>query len=248
MSRGFGRTRQEIRPVTLEMGFNAWAEGSCLIAMGKTRILVTASVEERVPPFLRGTGQGWVTAEYGMLPRATHERTPREAARGRQQGRTVEIQRLIGRALRAAIDLKAVGERTVMLDCDVLQADGGTRTAAITAGFLALMQAVMTLHRQSPLAAKPFKGWLAALSVGLENDEPLVDLDYEEDSRIGVDLNVVMLSGGQLVEIQGTAEHSLFNRRLLTRLLDAVEPGFQQLFRYQQEAFPEGAELIGGEH
>ncbi|MDA8192889.1 MAG: ribonuclease PH [Thermaerobacter sp.] len=244
MVRDYNRGSTAIRPVELQMGYNAWAEGSCLISMGMTRVLVTATVEDKVPPFLRNSGRGWVSAEYGMLPRATHERTHREATRGRQQGRTVEIQRLIGRALRASLDLKVLGERSILLDCDVLQADGGTRTAAITAGFLALLQAVSRIHAKTPFADKPFRGWLAALSIGLEQGEPLLDLNYEEDSRIGVDLNLVMLSGGKLVEIQGTAEHSLFDRQLLERLLDAAEPGFATLFQRQQEAFPEGQAVI----
>lgn len=246
MTRDYNRGPQAIRPVQFAMGFNAWAEGSCLVTMGMTKVLVTATVEEKVPPFLRNSGQGWVNAEYGMLPRATHDRTHREATRGKQQGRTIEIQRLIGRSLRASLDLKALGERSILLDCDVLQADGGTRTAAITAGFLAMLQAITRVHEKTPFATKPVVGWLAALSVGLEGKDALVDLNYTEDSRIGVDLNVVMLSGGQLVEIQGTAEHSLFDRVLLNQVLDAVEPGIGQLHQLQREAFPSGQQVIAG--
>lgn len=239
-----GRPTSAMRPVSFELGFNAWAEGSCLVTVGQTRVLVTATVEDKVPPFLRGTGQGWVTAEYGMLPRATHERTHREAVRGRQQGRTVEIQRLIGRALRAAVNLDALGDRTVVIDCDVMQADGGTRTAAITGGFMALMQALLAVHRTAPFAKPPLQGWMAAISAGLRSGEPVLDLDYGEDSRIDVDMNIVMMSGHRLVEIQGTAERGQFDRRQLNRLLDVVEPAIDELIAMQRQGIPEGASLI----
>jgi len=242
--RADGRDALDIRPLRLELGFNAWAEGSCLITAGRTQVLVTATVEEKVPPFMRGTGQGWIQAEYAMLPRATQERTHREAVRGRQQGRSVEIQRLIGRALRGALDLSRLGERSVILDCDVLQADGGTRTAAITAGFMALWQALLSIHRKSPFNAPPLKGRLAAVSVGLQNGQPLVDLTYAEDSVIGADFNLVRLSTGDWVEIQGTAEHRLFSRSELDALLDAAEIGLSAIDTIQAETFPEGAVLI----
>ncbi|MCY0865719.1 MAG: ribonuclease PH [Sulfobacillus sp.] len=244
MVRADGRDALDIRPLRLELGFNAWAEGSCLITVGRTQVLVTATVEEKVPPFMRGTGQGWIQAEYAMLPRATQERTHREAVRGRQQGRSVEIQRLIGRALRGALDLSRLGERSVILDCDVLQADGGTRTAAITAGFMALWQALLSIHRKSPFHAPPLKGRLAAVSVGLQNGQPLVDLTYAEDSVIGADFNLVRLSTGDWVEIQGTAEHRLFSRTELDALLDAAEIGLSAIDMIQAETFPEGAVLI----
>ncbi len=240
-----GRSNDAIRPVELQMGFNEWAEGSCLITAGHTRVLVTATVEDRVPPFVRGSGQGWISAEYGMLPRATNDRTFREAARGKQQGRTVEIQRLIGRSLRAAVNLKAMGEKSILLDCDVIQADGGTRTAAITAGFMALTQALLKIHRTTPFAAKPLKDWMAAISVGLLMGEVYLDLDYHEDVQIGVDMNVVMTAQHQLIEIQGTAEHGLFSRPQLELLLDFVEPGIDALVALERQALPEGAQLIG---
>ncbi|AUW93040.1 ribonuclease PH [Sulfobacillus thermotolerans] len=240
-----GRSNDAIRPVELQMGFNEWAEGSCLITAGHTRVLVTATVEDRVPPFVRGTGQGWISAEYGMLPRATNDRTFREATRGKQQGRTVEIQRLIGRSLRAAVNLKAMGEKSILLDCDVIQADGGTRTAAITAGFMALTQALLKIHKATPFTGKPLKDWTAAISVGLSMGEVYLDLDYHEDVQIGVDMNVVMTSQHQLIEIQGTAEHGLFSRQQLDLLLDFVEPGIDELVALERQALPEGALLIG---
>ncbi|SMC02678.1 RNAse PH [Sulfobacillus thermosulfidooxidans DSM 9293] len=240
-----GRSNDAIRPVDFQLGFNAWAEGSCLISVGNTRVLVTATVEDKVPPFVRGSGQGWVSAEYGMLPRATHERTMREAARGRQQGRTIEIQRLIGRSLRAILNLKALGEKSILLDCDVIQADGGTRTAAITAGFMALTQALTKIHKTSAFTTKPLKDWMAAISVGLHGDEVYLDLNYHEDSQIGVDMNVVMTSKHQLIEIQGTAEHGLFSRTQLDLLLDFVEPAIDELIALEKSVLPEGALLIG---
>ncbi len=244
MQRSDGRDPAELRPLELTMGVNAWAEGSCLIRLGQTRVLVTATVEDKVPPFLRGQGQGWITAEYGMLPRATQERTLREAARGRQQGRTVEIQRLIGRSLRAAVNLKALGERSILIDCDVLQADGGTRTASITAGFLAVLQALRHISQRQNFAVPPVKDRLAAVSLGLHGEDVLLDLDYSEDSRVWVDVNVVMMGHGQLVEIQGTAEHGTFDRKSLNTILDRAELGIQELIGAGQEAFSEGDGLI----
>ena len=207
-----------------------------LIEFGDTQVLCTASVEETVPPFLRGKGQGWITAEYGMLPRATHTRTAREAARGKQTGRTQEIQRLIGRSLRAVADLKALGERTITLDCDVLQADGGTRTASITGGFVALAQACEHLQRRRLLAASPLHGQVAAVSVGIVGGVPVLDLDYAEDSQAETDMNVVMNNGGGFVEVQGTAEGHAFRRHELDALLNLAAAGIAQLFAAQAQA------------
>jgi ribonuclease PH len=217
-------------------GYTAHAEGSVLVGFGGTRVLCTASVEEGVPSFLRGKGQGWVTAEYGMLPRATHTRSAREAARGKQSGRTQEIQRLIGRALRAVVDLKALGERTITVDCDVLQADGGTRTAAITGGFVALADAIDTLIKRRALSANPIHGQVAAVSVGIFRGIPVLDLDYAEDSNAETDMNVVMNSGGAFVEVQGTAEGHAFRRHELDRLLDLASQGIARLHEAQQSA------------
>ena len=231
-----GRAPDELRPLSFVRGYTAHAEGSVLVGFGGTRVLCTASVEDGVPPFLRGAGQGWVTAEYGMLPRATHTRSAREAARGKQSGRTQEIQRLIGRALRAVVDLKALGERTVTLDCDVLQADGGTRTAAITGGFVALADAVDTLIKRRALSANPIHGQVAAVSVGIYRGIPVLDLDYAEDSNAETDMNVVMNSGGAFVEVQGTAEGHAFRRHELDQLLDLASQGIARLHEAQQSA------------
>jgi ribonuclease PH len=222
--------------VSFERRHAKHAEGSVLIEFGDTQVLCTASVEETVPPFLRGKGQGWITAEYGMLPRATHTRTAREAARGKQTGRTQEIQRLIGRSLRAVADLKALGERTVTLDCDVLQADGGTRTASITGGFVALAQACEHLQRRRLLAASPLHGQVAAVSVGIVGGVPVLDLDYAEDSQAETDMNVVMNNGGGFVEVQGTAEGHAFRRHELDALLNLAAAGIAQLFALQAQA------------
>ena len=231
-----GRAPDELRPLSFVRGYTAHAEGSVLVGFGGTRVLCTASVEEGVPSFLRGKGQGWVTAEYGMLPRATHTRSAREAARGKQSGRTQEIQRLIGRALRAVVDLKALGERTITVDCDVLQADGGTRTAAITGGFVALADAVDTLIKRRALSANPIHGQVAAVSVGIFRGVAVLDLDYAEDSNAETDMNVVMNSGGAFVEVQGTAEGHAFRRHELDRLLDLASQGITQLHEAQQSA------------
>ena len=231
-----GRAPDELRPLSFVRGYTAHAEGSVLVGFGGTRVLCTASVEEGVPSFLRGKGQGWVTAEYGMLPRATHTRSAREAARGKQSGRTQEIQRLIGRALRAVVDLKALGERTITVDCDVLQADGGTRTAAITGGFVALADAVDTLIKRRALSANPIHGQVAAVSVGIFRGIPVLDLDYAEDSNAETDMNVVMNSGGAFVEVQGTAEGHAFRRHELDRLLDLASQGIARLHEAQQSA------------
>jgi ribonuclease PH len=212
------------------------AEGSVLIECGDTQVLCTASVEDGVPAFLRGKAQGWITAEYGMLPRATHTRTAREAARGRQSGRTQEIQRLIGRSLRAVADLRALGERTVTIDCDVLQADGGTRTAAITGGFVALAEACERLAARRLIQASPLHGQVAAISVGIVGGVPVLDLDYAEDSQAETDMNVVMNNGGAFVEIQGTAEGHAFRRHELDALLNLAAEGIAELFALQAQA------------
>ena len=231
-----GRAREQLRTVRITRGFTRHAEGSVLVEFGDTRVLVTATVEEGVPFFLRGKGEGWVTAEYGMLPRATHTRSAREAARGKQSGRTQEIQRLIGRSLRAVVDLRALGERTVTLDCDVLQADGGTRTAAITGAYVALADAMDALVRRRAIACSPLHGQVAAVSVGIVGGIAVVDLDYAEDSGAETDMNVVMNNGGAFIEIQGTAEGHAFRRHELDRLLDLAAVACQQLFAAQLAA------------
>jgi ribonuclease PH len=231
-----GRSPDELRSIQFTRGFTAHAEGSVLVEFGDTRVLCTASVDNGVPPFLRNAGQGWVTAEYGMLPRATHTRSPREAARGKQTGRTQEIQRLIGRSLRACIDLKALGERTITIDCDVLQADGGTRTAAITGGYVALVDAISSLRERRMLASNPVHGQVAAVSVGIVGGTGVLDLDYAEDSEAETDMNVVMNSGGGFIEVQGTAEGHAFRREELDGLLDLAAAGIGRLCALQLEA------------
>jgi ribonuclease PH len=236
VSRPSNRAADELRPVTFTRRFTKHAEGSVLVQFGDTHVLCTASVEESVPSFLRGKGQGWVTAEYGMLPRATHTRSPREAAKGKQSGRTQEIQRLIGRSLRAVTDMKALGERTVTIDCDVLQADGGTRTASITGGFVALADACEQLISRRAIAASPLHGQIAAISVGIFNGLPVLDLDYAEDSNAETDMNVVMNNGGGFVEVQGTAEGHAFRRHELDALLNLAASGIGRLFALQAQA------------
>ncbi|NGP52387.1 ribonuclease PH [Thioalkalivibrio sp. XN8] len=238
MSRPSKRRADELRPVRFERGYQQHAEGSVLVEFGGTRVLCSASVEERVPPFLKGKGQGWVTAEYGMLPRATHTRNPREAARGRQGGRTLEIQRLVGRSLRAVLDLRALGERTITLDCDVIQADGGTRTAAITGAYVALVDAVAELRARG-LAANPVHGQVAAVSVGIYRGMPVLDLDYAEDAEAETDMNVVMNDAGAFIELQGTAEGHAFHRTELDQLLELAAGGIGQLLALQQAALAE---------
>jgi len=225
-----------MREVRIERGFTRHAEGSVLIAYGETRVLCTASVENRVPGFLRGKGEGWITAEYGMLPRATHTRGDREAARGKQGGRTLEIQRLIGRTLRACVDRGALGERTITLDCDVLQADGGTRTAAITGAYVALVDAVRWLQSRKDITREPIHGAVAAVSVGLHRGVPVLDLDYAEDSDCDTDMNVVMNDGGGFIELQGTAEGHAFRRDELDAMLALAEKGIRELFAAQNAA------------
>jgi ribonuclease PH len=235
-----GRMPEQLRAVSLQRGYTRHAEGSVLVSFGETRVLCTASVDNKVPAFLRGKGEGWITAEYGMLPRATHSRSDREASRGKQGGRTLEIQRLIGRALRACVDRSALGERTITLDCDVLQADGGTRTAAITGAYVALVDAIRWLKARKEIARDPIHGAVAAVSVGIYRGVPVLDLDYAEDSDCDTDMNVVMNDGGGFIELQGTAEGHAFRRDELDALLGLAERGIAQLFAAQQDALAAG--------
>ncbi len=232
MPRPSGRSADALRSVSIEPGFARHAEGSALIRCGDTHVLCTASVEDRTPPWLRGSGKGWVTAEYGMLPRSTHSRMGREAARGKQSGRTQEIQRLIGRSLRAAVDLEALGEKSIVIDCDVLQADGGTRTASITGAYVALHQAISGLK----LKRNPMFGQIAAVSVGIVEGQAVLDLDYEEDSSAETDMNVVMNEAGGFIEVQGTAEGHAYRRDELNAMLDLAEHGIRQLQALQTQA------------
>jgi ribonuclease PH len=231
-----GRAPDQLRPVSLEPGFSRHAEGSCLVKFGDTHVLCTASVDERVPPWMRNTGRGWVTAEYGMLPRSTHTRTDREAARGRQSGRTQEIQRLIGRALRAVVNLPAMGERQINIDCDVLQADGGTRTASITGSWVALHFAFERLIKDGKLAVNPITGQVAAVSCGLWQGTPVLDLDYPEDSKAQADANFVLTGDGGIVEVQGTAEERPFTEEQFMVLLGLAKKGVNELARLQRLA------------
>ncbi len=231
-----GRAPDALRPITIERGFTRHAEGSVLISFGDTRVLCTATVEGRVPGFLRGKGEGWITAEYGMLPRATHSRSDREAVRGKQGGRTLEIQRLIGRSLRACVDRGALGERTITLDCDVLQADGGTRTAAITGAYVALVDAVRGLKQRGDIKRDPIHGAIAAISVGIFRGLPVLDLDYAEDVDCDTDMNVVMNDGGGFIEVQGTAEGHAFRREELDVLLGLADKGISELIALQRQA------------
>jgi len=244
--RASGRAQDEMRPVEMEIDVNRHAEGSCLIRVGETHVLCTASVEDRLPPFMQGKGEGWVTAEYGMLPRATNTRTPRDR-NGRTSARSLEIQRLIGRSLRAVVDKKALGERSVTIDCDVLQADGGTRCASITGGMVALADALAWLQRQGKLAESPLKHFIAAVSVGVCEGTPTLDLDYAHDSSAEVDLNVVMTDDGRFVEIQGTAEHEPFTEESLDTLRALAKKGIRQLIRLQKSALAgEQRSEVGG--
>ena len=230
-----GRSPDEMRQVTFECGATMHAEGSVLVNFGNTRVLCTASVEQRVPPWLRGKGRGWVTAEYGMLPRATTDRNAREAARGKQGGRTLEIQRLIGRSLRAVVDLDALGEHTVTLDCDVLQADGGTRTASISGAYVALVDAIDTLLKARRITRSPIHGQVAAVSVGIYSGTPVLDLDYAEDSEAETDMNVVMNESGGFIEVQGIAEGHAFRRQELDEMLRLAEKGISEIQHAQRE-------------
>lgn len=236
MPRSYDRQANELRPITIETGVSRHAEGSAMIRCGDTHVLCTASVETRVPPWLRNTGKGWVTAEYGMLPRSTGERMAREAARGKQGGRTLEIQRLIGRSLRAAVNLEALGEVSITVDCDVIQADGGTRTASITGGYVALAQALDHVYKTNKLKRHPLFGQVAAISVGIVDGEPLLDLDYNEDSTAETDCNVVMNEAGGFIEIQGTAEGHPFLRSELNAMLDLAGKGISELHKIQDAA------------
>ncbi len=231
-----GRQPGEIRPVEITTGYIKHAEGSVLVAFGDTRVICTASVDEQVPRFLKGTGQGWVTAEYGMLPRSTGSRMRREAAQGRQGGRTMEIQRLIGRSLRAVVDFEALGERTITIDCDVIQADGGTRTASITGAYVAMVEAVRHLLKERIIQKDPIHGQVASVSVGIVDGEAMVDLNYVEDSTAETDMNVVMNDAGAFIEIQGTAEGHAFRREELDTMLDLAEPAITLLLEKQREA------------
>jgi ribonuclease PH len=234
MTRPGGRRPEQLRPVRLQRGWTRHAEGSVLVEFGDTRVLCTASVEGRVPPFLKDKGRGWLTAEYGMLPRATNTRSDREAARGRQSGRSLEIQRLIGRALRAVVDLGALGERTIQVDCDVLQADGGTRTAAITGAFVAVHDALDWMKAQGMLEALPVRDFVAAVSVGIYRGTPVLDLDYAEDSACDTDMNVVMTGAGGFVEVQGTAEGAPYSRGELDAMLSLASRGIEELVGHQR--------------
>lgn len=243
--RNDNRADDELRPLVMQLNPNRYAEGSVWIEMGDTKVIVTATVEDKVPPFMKGQGRGWVTAEYAMLPRATQARNQREAAKGKLSGRTMEIQRLIGRALRSVVDLEALGERTITLDCDVIQADGGTRTTSITGAFVALALAVDRLHAQQPFERYPITDYLASVSVGIVDGRPLLDLNYEEDSNAQVDMNVVMTGSGQFVEVQGTGEARPFSREELDRLLELAEGGIRKLIARQREALGEIGARIG---
>ena len=236
MPRIDGRSADSLRPLTIDVGFLAYADGSALISLGNTKVLCAVSVEDRQPPFLRGTSQGWVTAEYAMLPRSTQTRSQRESVSGRIGGRTHEIQRLIGRSLRAVVDLKVLGERTFAVDCDVLQADGGTRTASITGAYVALVQAMSRLVKNGTYQSLPLRCPIAATSVGIVDGATLLDLCYEEDSRAEVDFNVVMTGEGRFVEVQGTAEHGTFDRAGMDRLMAIAEKGIQDSFAVQRKA------------
>lgn len=243
--RSNGRKSDELRPIKLSTHVNKYAEGSVYIEMGETRIMITATVDEKVPPFLKGQGKGWVTAEYSMLPRATQTRNQREANRGKLSGRTMEIQRLIGRALRSVVNLHALGERTITLDCDVIQADGGTRTTSITGAFVALAIAVNKIAEQHRLSVFPITDYLASVSVGVAGGESLLDLNYEEDSKAKVDMNLVMTGSGKFVEVQGTGEDSPYSREELNEMLELGEKGIRELIALQQETLGPIAAKIG---
>ncbi|HEY2495411.1 MAG TPA: ribonuclease PH [Paenibacillus sp.] len=243
--RSDGRDNDQLRPMNLTTNVNKYAEGSVYIEMGDTKVICTATVDEKVPPFLKGQGKGWVTAEYSMLPRATHSRNQREAARGKLSGRTMEIQRLIGRALRSIVNLKALGERTITIDCDVIQADGGTRTTSITGAFVALSIAVNKIAQQHRLPVFPITDFLASVSVGVVGGQSRLDLNYEEDSKAKVDMNLVMTGNGKFVELQGTGEESPFSREELNELLQLGEQGIQDIIIRQKEALGPIALMIG---
>ena len=240
-----GRKKDQLRRIKMTRNYTKYAEGSVYIEVGDTKVLCNVSVEEKAPPFLKGTGQGWITAEYNMLPRATGTRKVRDIARLKVDGRSMEIQRLIGRALRSVVDLKALGERTLWVDCDVIQADGGTRTSAISGAFVAMVDAVNKLHKMRPFKVYPIRSFVAATSVGVVNEEKLLDLCYEEDSNAKVDMNIIMTNEGGVVEIQGTGEESPFNRNELNELLDLGEKGIKQMIQAQKDALKTDSLWIG---
>lgn len=239
------RKNESIRQIKITRNYTKYAEGSVLIEVGDTKVICTASIEDKVPPFLKGTGEGWITAEYNMLPRSTGTRKPRDIARLKIDGRTMEIQRLIGRALRSVVDLKALGEKTIWIDCDVIQADGGTRTTSISGSFVALVDAVNKLHKKKPFKVYPIRNYVSAVSVGIVNDEFMIDLCYEEDSTAKVDLNIVGTDEGEFVEVQGTGEESPFKRADLNKLLDLGEKGLKQMIQCQKDALKMDALWIG---
>ena len=245
MTRSYHRTPAQIRPVRITRHYTKHADGSILIECGDTKVICTASISEQVPPFLRGQGQGWLTAEYGMLPCSTHSRMQREAAKGKQSGRTMEIQRLIGRALRAVVDLKQLGERTIQIDCDVIQADGGTRTASITGAFVALHDAVEKLIYRQLIETTPILDHVAAISVGIHQGIPVLDLDYVEDSSCDTDMNVVMTGNLGMIEVQGTAEGAAFSRKELDSMLDMAQQGIQELIALQKKVLAQDAASHG---
>ncbi|MFR9070356.1 MAG: ribonuclease PH, partial [Paraclostridium sp.] len=248
MTRIDGRKNDEIRPVKITRNFTRYAEGSVLIEMGETKVICTASIEDKVPPFLRNSGTGWINAEYSMLPRATHQRKVRESSRGKVDGRTQEIQRLIGRAIRSVIDLSKIGERTIWVDCDVIQADGGTRTASITGAFVAVADAIYSLYEKKQIKTLPIRNFVSAISVGLVNGEHVLDLCYEEDSNAHVDMNIIMTDKGEFVEVQGTGEESPFSRKDLNALLELGEKGNKELIKAQRKALGKiSSEVLGEE-
>ena len=245
MQRIDGRNNEQIRPVKIIRNYLKHAEGSVLIEMGDTKVICTASVDEKVPPFIKGTGKGWITSEYGMLPRSTEVRKPRESARGKIDGRTMEIQRLIGRALRSIVNLEKLGEITIFIDCDVIQADGGTRTASITGSFVALVDALYMLVQQEKLEEMPLNGYIAAVSVGIKDGEAILDLNYAEDSTCQVDMNMVMTDRGEFIEIQGTGEESPFNKVQLREMMELAEKGIYELIEIQKQSLGEIADKVG---
>ena len=245
MQRIDGRKNEQIRPVKIIRNYLKHAEGSVLIEMGDTRVICTASVDDKVPPFIKGTGKGWITSEYGMLPRSTEVRKPRESAMGKVDGRTMEIQRLIGRALRSIVNLEKLGEITIYIDCDVIQADGGTRTASITGSFVALVDALYKLVQQEKLEEMPLNGYIAAVSVGIKDGEAILDLNYSEDSTCQVDMNMVMTDKGEFIEIQGTGEESPFNKTQLREMMELAEKGIQELIEIQKQSLGEIADKVG---
>ncbi|SHJ69771.1 ribonuclease PH [Clostridium cavendishii DSM 21758] len=245
MLRGQSRKKDQVRPVKITRNYTKYAEGSVLIEVGDTKVLCNASIEEKVPPFLKGKSEGWITAEYNMLPRSTQTRKVRDISKLKIDGRTMEIQRLIGRALRTVVDLKALGEKTIWIDCDVIQADGGTRTTAITGSFIALVDAVNKLHKENPFKIYPIRNFVTAISVGIVDDEILLDLCYEEDSKAMVDMNIVMTDEGEYIEVQGTGEQKSFSRNTLNELLDLAEKGIKQMIHMQKESLKMDSLWIG---